>query len=291
MYLRLIADDNTQVSLFDNEYFNVTDIDGFTEGNSSISSSTLADSDGDTINAQSINARDITITVRFKQGISPELAKRYLLKYFKLKKEAVLELDYQDRISRLTGYVQSIDIPRFTNGVSAQIGIHCSSPFWEDVNALDSMISNVITLHHWPIHPTEEEPIIMGLLTDTYQATIVNNGDADVGMIITINAEQNFSKPRILIDRTGEWLEVDVEMYVSDDEDDQGNPIIKNKELIINTHKGQKSITLDGVNMINKLVTGSTWLQLDIGSNTLVASNSLGGAGMIVNVRTNERYL
>lgn len=278
MKLFYVTDGNEKIALIGNQYFDITDIDGFTEGATSISSSTLADSDGDIVNSQRINARDITVTVKFKDGISIEQAKRYLLKYFKLKKEATLELEYEERTSRLTGYVQSIDIPRFVLGVSAQIGIHCSSPFWEDINALDSMISNVVSLHHWPIHPTEDEPIIMGLLTDSYQAKVVNDGDVDVGMIITITADEEISNPRLLIDRSTEFLEVEITMQ-------------KNDELIINTNKGSKSVTLNGENIINKLKVGSTWLQLAVGSNTIVCTNDQGGSGMIVNVRANERYL
>lgn len=278
MYLRLVADDGSKIDLFNNDYFTITDFDGMTEGNTSISSSILADTDGDTINAQMVNARDVTLTLRFKDTVSPELSKRFLLKYFKLKKEIVLELNYKDRISRLTGYVQAINIPRFTNSVTAQVDIHCSNPFWQDVDALVQMISDVQAMHHWPIHPTEEEPIYMGLLIGSYQSTIVNNGDVDIGMIITIVAEKAISKPRIMIDRTSDFLEVNVAMEAG-------------QELIINTNKGQKSVTLDGVNVINKLVSGSTWLQLGIGETTIICSNNLSGEGMLVNVTANERYL
>lgn len=276
MYLKLVNSDGSKIDLLSNEYFNIVDADGFTEGNTSISSSTLADTDGDTINAQMINARDITLTIRFKDGVSPELGKRYMMRYFKLKKTATLELDYKDRISRLTGYVQSIDMPRFTSGVTAQISLHCSSPFWQDVESLSQMVSNVIAMHHWPIMPTAEEPIIMGVITDVYQALITNDGDADIGMLITILAERPFSNPRIILN--GKFFEVGISME-------------KGQELVINTNKGQKSVTLEGVSVINKITTGSTWLQLEIGENAIVATNSLNGDGMNVNISANERYI
>lgn len=268
----------TRVPLVGNSYFDITDIDGFTSGATSISSSTLADTDGDVINSQRINARDMTLTLRFKDGISIEQAKRYLLQYFKLKKTATLELDYENRNSRITGYVQSIDVPRFQLGVSAQISIHCSMPFWIDVYALESLISNVTSLHHWPIHPTLEEPIIMGAISNAYQATIINDGDVDIGMTITIVAEKTCSNPRIMLDRTNLFFEVNVTMQAND-------------ELIINTNKGQKSIVLNGESIMNKVVAGSTWLQLAVGSNVVVCTNSLDGAGMLYSVKANERYL
>lgn len=277
MRLDIIAG-NERVPLIGNSYFDITDFDGFTEGNVSASSSTLADTDGDIISAQRVNARDVTLTIRFKDGVSTEVAKRYLLKYFKLKKEAVIELDYHDRISRLTGYVQSVSMPRFTLGISAQIDIHCSSPFWQDIANLETLISNVVSLHHFPIHPTEEEPIIMGLMSNIYQTTVNNDGDIDVGMIITIVAETTCSNPRIMIDKTDLFFQVNVTMQ-------------KDDELIINTNKGQKSITFNGENIINKIVAGSTWLQLPVGQTTIVCTNSLDGVGMIYSISANERYL
>lgn len=278
MNLYVVTDRNEKVALVGNPYFDITDIDGFTEGAVSISSSVLADTDGDVVNAQAVNARDVTITFRFKDVMPVEDAKRYLLRYFKLKKEVVLELDYRGRTSRLTGTVQGISIPRFTLGVSAQVDIHCSSPFWEDVADLVQMISDVVAMHHWPIHPTELEPIIMGQLTDVYQATVVNDGDTTVGMVITITADREVSDPVIMLDMTDLFFKVEVDMEAGD-------------ELVIDTRKGSKSVRLNGESIMNRVVAGSTWLQLEIGSNTLVCTNSLDGKGMTYNVTANERYL
>lgn len=278
MRLELITNGNERIPLMGNQWFEITDFDGFTQGDVSMSVSNLADTDGDVINAQSVNPRDVTLTLHFRDTVQPEQAKRYLLRYFKLKKEVVIELNYQERISRLTGTVQSIEIPRFELGVRAQIDIHCSNPFWEDINAVVMEISNVVAMHHWPIHPTELEPIIMGTVTDAYQTTIVNDGDVAVGMVITITADREVSNPRIMIDRTTLFFEVTVDME-------------QNDELVIDTRKGQKSVRLNGENVISKLVAGSTWLQLDIGSNTIVCTNSLGGVGMVYSVSANERYL
>ena len=282
MKLQLVTGNNEKVPLMGNPWFDITDFDGFTQGDVSMSVSNLANADGDVLTAQYVNARDVTLTLHFKDMIRPEQAKRYLLQYFKLKKEVTIELDYQDRTSRLTGTVQSIEIPRFALGIRAQISIHCSNPFWQDINEIAMAISNVIAMHHWPINPTAEEPIFMGFITDAYQTTIVNNGDVEVGMVITITAdvgdEETVSNPRIMIDRTALFFEVAVDMK-------------KNDELVINTNRGQKSVRLNGENVINKIVTGSTWLQLEVGSNTIVCTNSLGGTGMVYNVSANERYL
>ena len=68
-------------------------------------------------------------------------------------------------------------------------------------------------------------------------------------------------------------------------------PSLANDELIINTNKGQKSIVLNGESIMNKVVAGSTWLQLAVGSNVVVCTNSLDGAGMLYSVKANERYL
>lgn len=278
MKLDVINSDGTRIPLVGSDYFTITDIDGMTTGNVSISSNSVSGNDGDFINSQRVNPRDVTFTFRFKNEIPPEETKRYITSFFKLKKEVVIELNYRDRISRLTGVVQSVDIPRFTNAVSAQVGIYCSNPFWEDVQALEELIDKIKNLHHFPIHPTAEELIVMGEMTETYSKNIINNGDVDVGMRMKIIATATISNPKIIRDDTNEFFEVAVTMNNLD-------------ELEVCTIKGKKSVTLNGQNIINKVVSGSTWLQLVTGSNLFVVTNNLGGLGMTFVVKANERYI
>ena len=278
MRLDLINNDGTKIPIANSEYFTLTDIDGMTEGDVSIESSELSGADGDYINSQTVNARDITLTLRFKDTIPVEETRRHILKYFKLKKNATLELEYKSRTTRLTGTVQSIEIPRFNFGVTAQISIHCSSPFWEDTQTMYDTISDVIPMHTFPIHPTEEEPIVMGEMTDTNQVRMINNGDVGVGMIITVVATGAISNPKIMRDKTSEFIEIAISMNTGD-------------ELVISTIRGNKTVMLNGNSVINKLVSGSTWLELDVGANDFVSTNSVGGDNMTVNISAREKYL
>lgn len=88
--------------------------------------------------------------------------------------------------------------------------------------------------------------------TNTEQS-IVNNGDVDTGVIITIHANGTVDTPKIYNVDTNESMIINVTMAEGDD-------------IVINTRKGQKSITLtsNGVttNIIGSLADGSTWFQL-----------------------------
>lgn len=278
MKLDFITAEGVKIPLVGSDYFTITDIDGMTQGDVSISATTMSDTDGDYINSQAVNPRDVTFTLRFKDTVPVEDTKRYILHYFKLKREAVIELDYKNRVSRLTGTVQSIEIPRFGLGVTAQISLHCSNPFWEDVQAIQEAINDITNLHHWAIHPTSEEPIVMGEIMDAYRRTIINDGDVSVGIRMVVIVDRDVSNPKIMRDETSEFFEVAVDMHEKD-------------ELVISTIKGKKYVTLNGVSVINKVVAGSTWLQLEVGANVFVTTNNLGGKGMTFNVFANERYL
>ena len=267
-----------EMPLFDNPYFTLMDVDGMTQADVAVSSSVMSDVDGDIINAQSVNPRSITLTLRIKQEINPEIAKRYVMTFVKPKKEATLYLDYKNRQMTITGVIQSLSMPRFTNGVAMQFTLYCSEPFWEDVNALVTMISDVVSLHHWEIVPKEEADIVMGEIMERYSQIVTNDGDVATGMNITILAMGDVKNPMIYIEGTGEFFGVAVTMKSMD-------------ELRICTIKGKKSITLNGELILDKVMQGSTWLQLEVGRNEIVINDDYGAVNMQFSLTSKEKYI
>lgn len=267
-----------EMPIFDNDYFTVTDIDGMTLADVGISSNTMADMDGDVINAQTVQPRNVTVTLRVKQTVNPEIFKRYVMQFVKPKQEGTLYMEYKERTVTLTGYIQSINMPRFSNAVAMQFNLYCSQPLWEDAQAIVAMISDVVSFHYWPIVPKEEPDIIMGEIMDTKNQTVINGGDVAIGMKMTIVALGNVSNPKIMREQSSDFFGVNVTMKELD-------------ELIISTVKGEKSVTLNGENIIDKVTKGSTWLQLEVGTNNFVIDDDYGAEFMQFSLVARERYV
>lgn len=287
MILNIRNKNGEEIPLFDNPYFTITDVDGMTQSDVAISSNSIADMDGDVINSQSITPRTVTITLRVNAGINPEECKRYITAIVKPKQINTLYMDYKERHATLTGVVQSISMPRFSNAVAMQFSLYCSQPLWEAVELLEAIISDITSLHYWAITPKETPDIVMGEILDANMQEIINSGDVAVGMIITIVALGAVKNPIIHREETGEFLSVGIEMKAND-------------ELIISTIKGEKSITYtttneEGIretsNIIDKIVEGSKWLQLEVGANKFIVNDDNGAVNMQFSFTARERYI
>ena len=88
--------------------------------------------------------------------------------------------------------------------------------------------------------------------------SVLNSGEK-IGFTIIIEALDDAATPTIYNADTGEYLQITGELLRGD-------------VIIISTKTGHKTVTLtrNGVesNIINRLVTGSTWLQMYEGENT-----------------------
>ena len=118
----------------------------------------------------------------------------------------------------------------------------------------------------------------MGVYDMTRTRQFVNDGDAAVGMIITITAQGNIKNPAIFNNLTGEYIGIDDTLTVGD-------------EVVINTIRGQKSITKNGANVLSKLRAGSTWLQLDVGSNVFLIDADEGASEMYFTLIFKQAYV
>lgn len=278
MYMAFRNADGDEMPIFDNEYFQIVDIDGITLADVSVSSASIADGDGDVINAQSINPRSVTFTIQVRQGVNPEACKRYVSNFVKPKQPGSLFLSYRDRDMVLSGIIQSVSMPRFSNAVAMQFVLYCSQPLWENELAITSVISGMIDLHRWEIVPKFNADIVMGELMEANTSDVINDGDVAIGMKIQIVALGTVVNPRIMREETEEYFRVNVTMGEKD-------------ELTICTVRGEKTVDLNGENIIELVDRDSIWLQLEPGRNRLVIDDDNGGVYMQVTLTARERYV
>lgn len=257
--LNFVGANGNVLNLLHNDLFYLTDVAGLTTLNADVAASTTPSMDGDVVNMVQANARDITLTLRFKQGVSVETAKREVLSTVKPKLKGWLRMVDEGRTTEIEGLITGVVMPRFSKAVVMQISMHCSSPYWQDVENVLVELARVNDMHYFPIlegglaFPVEG--VAFGVYNTNMTETYTNEGDVECGMVITIIAVDNVVNP-VIYKADGTYVGIDDTLVAGD-------------QVVINTNKGQKSITKNGQSVFSKVRAGSTFFQLDVGDNEI----------------------
>lgn len=252
-----IAPDGAAMPLFSNDFFNLVDITGLTMLNSNVASVVVPYMDGDVVNSVQAQPREVTLYLRLKQSAGIQAAERYVMKYVKPKLSGTLHIVCDDMDIRLEGIVTAVDLPRFTQGCTMAVTLYCAMPYWVDSEAVQAEISPIINMHHFPVS-FPEEGIVLGTFDNDLSQHLVNRGDVETGMKISMIATGEVVNPRLTAE-DGRFIGIN-------------DTLQENDEVIINTVKGEKSITKNGVNIMNKIAEGSHFLQLQTGDNRFTIS-------------------
>jgi len=263
MELNYISKWGAMLSLYNNDLFYLINVDGMTSAATDISAVVIGGIDGDIVNNIQAQPRGIIMDFRIKSGVNVEDAKRAVLNVVKLKQQCTLQWTQNNRTLQIQGIVDNVEMPRFNNEVTMQISIHCGQPFWEDVDQIVNEISEAIPLHWFTATAGdmlyfEEAGRALGELNTSRTRTFINQGDVAIGMTIEVLAYATVTNP-IIYDQNGDFFGVG---YGT-------KPLVMNAGdvLTIVTVKGQKSVSLNGNNELDKVKPNSTWLQLEAGTN------------------------
>ncbi|WP_295218400.1 phage tail domain-containing protein [Ruminococcus sp.] len=245
-----------------NQYM-TSKIDGLNPPAGTISTSTYAGMDGSYLNNAFIEKRNVVISFQMR-GI--DIEKRRHLLYRVVKPSRYIKVFYKTAgIDVYTeGYVETCEISNFDTFTSGQISIICPDPYWYSTSAVYAYYSQVTGAFHFPF-PESDTPFPLGIYSITDNIIIQNDGD-ETGFTIRIEASADETVPEIAAVTptiynadTGEYLQIKGE-------------ILKGDVITITTKTGNKTVILtrNGVdsNIINRLVSGSTWLSLREGKNT-----------------------
>lgn len=288
--------------LANNDNFILTNVDGLTLGTTAISSVSIAGLDGDTVNNVQATPRGIVFDLRIKNGVNVEDAKRQILKVVKLKQRGRLLWTHNERSLTISGVVEAVEMPRFTNAVVMQITLHCEQPFWEDVDEVIQQINEAINLHYFTDNPAEmlyftEEGMPFGEYDTIRTKSFHNAGDVSVGLEITIVAHDTVTNP-IIYDQDGNYFGLGYE-YESESVEGIGtawvsNPFVMQSGdiVVITTHKGNKTVKYNGVVIFDKVKPQSKWLQLEAGDNTFsISSDDENISNMSFSLKYKQRYI
>lgn len=273
-----------------NQNFHISNIDGMTSMSSNISSSIIGGIDGDTVNNIQAQPRSIILDLTVNNNADVEDTKRHILNVIKAKQKCALVWEQNDRIVKIEGIVEAIEMPRWVQGVTMQVTIHCEKPFWEDIDFVLKQISDAIDLHYFTESPYDMlyfpiEGIPFGEYDSIRTKTFHNAGDVAVGLEITIVALSTVTNP-IIYDVDGNFFGVGYGTGEKRLVMEMGD------NIVITTTKGKKTVTLNGVNIFDKIKPNSTWLQLEAGDNQFtINSDDEATNNMRFNLSYKQQYI
>lgn len=276
------------LNLTDDSDFVLTNIDSQTAAAANVSSLVFSGADGDEI--KHMQAQPRIIVIDLQMIADPEITKRKILSVVKLKQKGALIWEQENRFLQIEGAVESIDMPRWNDAVTMQITLHCSVPFWENLDYVIAQIQAEKSLHyftntHGQMLYFPEEGIPLSEYDTTRTKTFYNSGDVSVGIEIEIQAFRTVTNP-IIYDEYGNFFGVG---YGTGAKKIVMNP---GETIKINTRHREKSVTKNGVNLLKYIKPKSKWLQLETGANTFtINSDDVNIDNMTFSLIYKQRYI
>lgn len=260
MFFSLILEnatgDRVDMTTTANQYM-TSKIDGLYPPAGTISTSSYAGMDGSYLNNAFIEKRNVVISFEMR-GVGVETRRHQLYKV--VKPSRYIKVYYKTAgIDVFTeGYVETCEVNNFEMLTKGQISILCPDIYWYSTGSVMAYYSQITGAFTFPF-PTESdpEPFILGKYNTQNMMEIINDGD-EIGFTLEIEALADVRSPTLYNADTDEYLQITGDLQMGD-------------IVTITTKTGNKTVTLDrgGVktNIINRLVSGSTWLTLREGKN------------------------
>lgn len=254
------TENGQKLELTQNSEYDVINIEGLNPVGATINTYKIGVSDGEHYNSSYVNMRNIVLYIVPKnRDNSIETNRLALYKYFRPKHKIRLYLKHDSRNVFIDGYVETVEISLYSQLEQFQISVICPQPYFLDVSTAQGDFTQIENLFEFPF-AIEEEGIEFSRFVQIDDIYIVNSGEVETGIIISIYAFGSVSGIELYLNDTQYFKLGDLSLETGD-------------ILTINTTKGEKSVTLlrNGVeiNCINYVAKGSTWFALDIGENKL----------------------
>lgn len=255
--------------------FLIKSITGLGPAKANVNTTEVSTNDGSLFNSARLSQRNIVLDMVFINtvyGESIEDLRQKSYKYFPLKKSVELTIETDNRYVKATGYVESNEPNIFSSQEGTQISIICPDPYFysagEDGNNVTNFYS-IDPMFEFPFsNESLDEPLLVfGEIQIKTEGVITYHGDSEIGVMIYIHAIGPATNINIYNTETREVMRINTEKISLL----TGKGIVASDDIVINTAKGEKSITLirEGVsyNILNCLDKNTDWFTLAKGDN------------------------
>ncbi len=253
LFLENSTGDQIDLTATANKYM-TSKISGLNPPAGTISTSSYAGMDGSYLNNAFIEKRNVVISFEMR-GFGVEKRRHELYKVVKPSRYIKIYYATKNISVYAEGIVETCEIENFEMLTKGQISIICPDIYWYSTETQIAEYSQILGAFHF-IFPDDDNPFSLGKYNTQNMMTIVNDGD-ETGFTLEISGGPA-TNPTLYNAETDEYIQIQGEIQNGD-------------KITITTKTGNKTVTLEreGVttNIINRLVSGSTWLTLREGLN------------------------
>jgi len=183
--------------------------------------------------------------------------KRYFLKFFKNSAEGKFYIKNVNNTVFIDYLVKSCKIVQenLCKNPILLLSLLCPYPYFKDVDDLGENILERVKLWSVPLVQLKNKDIVTDYKKFNSYLAFSNDGDVEIGVIITITSNDRVVSPKIILD-DNEFIEIDITVNIND-------------VLEINTNKKNKYIKFNNQNILQKINVNSTFFQLSVGKHKI----------------------
>lgn len=264
--------------------FLIKSVTGLGPVKANINTTEVATNDGSKFNSARLTQRNIVFQMAFVDtiyGESIEDIRQKSYKYFPTKKNVDIIIETDNRYVKTTGYVESNEPNIFSSQEGAQISIICPDPYFYTAGENGDIVTEFYSIAPMLEFPFSNESltdpmIVFSEIQSRAAGVITYYGDTEIGIVIRIHALGEATNISIYNTDTREVMRIDTDKI----EKITGKGLVVSDDIIINTTKGNKSITLlrEGVsyNILNCLGKNTDWFTLTKGDNVFAFTAETG---------------
>lgn len=264
--------------------FLIKSVTGLGPVKANINTTEVATNDGSKFNSARLTQRNIVFQMVFVdtlKGESIEDIRQKSYKYFPTKKNVDIIIETDNRYVKTTGYVESNEPNIFSSQEGAQISIICPDPYFYTAGDNGDIVTEFYSIAPMFEFPFSNESltdpmIVFSEIQSRAAGVITYYGDTEIGIMIRIHALGEATNIAIYNTDTREVMRIDTDKIKKI----TGKGLTVSDDIIINTAKGNKSITLlrEGVsyNILNCLGKNPDWFTLTKGDNVFAFTAETG---------------
>lgn len=242
----------------DEPVYQIISIQGLNPPAAQINTTTIVGLDGARYNSARLETRNLVITVKINGSVEQNRLRLY--RYFRTKEWCTFYYKNESVDVSIDGYVESVECDLFSNSETAQISILCPFPYFRGISEIIADSSAVFAVFVFPFSINLGDPVIISSINPDSDGSVdvYNGSESETGVILEVEFFASASTLEIKNSSSGDDIKLIYSFQIGD-------------KVIINTNKGQKSISLirGGVvsNIFSALQQGSSFFQLQIGNN------------------------
>lgn len=273
--------------------FYIRDIIGIGSPEANINMTEVSTNDGAIFTSARATSRNIVLTLGFLEKNTIEDVRHLSYKYFPVKRPVKITVVSDTRVGEIIGYVEKNDPIIFSERQTTQISILCPDPFFYSQDKTITLFRGVIPIFEFPFsnESLTEKLLVMGDIWPEAMRSVYYDGDAEVGVVISILAKGPVTSDIIIFD-----VETEQQMIISSERliDLTGSSIVEGDRIVISTVRGNKYILLirEGIttNILNALNRNAFWFELKKGDNIFAYTTEFGLANLDFQIENRTIY-